>query len=525
MPPKTQVLFKEEALEKVLEGIETLYEAVSMTLGPRSLAVGMDSDFAWKLNKDGVSVARSINLKDPYQNFGVKVVRESAQKTVDQVGDGTTTTIILAQALIHEALKVIHSGVSPMALRQPLEEGVDNLIKELDKLAVPVKTYEEKLNIATISANGDTELGKLIADTIEKVGNEGVITIEESKDLETRAEIQEGMQLDHGYSHPLLINNPEKMSAIYEDVPILVTSKSLHDIAEVGKFLTEVVKHTNQLVIITPDVAMDIMEVLVRSKLTAGGLQTLVIKAPSQGENQREILRDICALTGATFITPEAGHKFDQLTKEHLGTLTRVVANKNATILTNTNANKAEVGKRIAGIKAQMAQDDLSDFEKEKLKERLGKLTNGIAVLKIGGATKIEMEERRERAEDSVGCLKAAIKGGILPGGEVTYLKIREVLEKDLVQGILFKALEAPFRKLLTNAGFDPSIELAEMNHKVTIDNAGFDVTTGQVVDMLKQGVIDPKLVLVSALQNSLSVAMAIISLGCVITPIPNEKD
>lgn len=516
--PRTRVIFGEEIKEKVIKGIDILERAVSSTLGPRSRAVGIDQIYRWKINKDGVSVAKAIHLEDPNEDFGVKVVREAAQKTVDEVGDGTTVTIVLARAIIHEALNAINSGIKPMSLREGLEQDVEILTKELDKLRTPITTYEEKLNIATISASGDRELGLLIADTFEKIGEEGILTVQESKDLQTKVEIQEGMQLEHGYSNPFFINNAEKMSAIYENVPILVSGKNLLSIAEVGPMLVNVSQKTSSLIIIAPEVSMDIMEVLVREKIE-GRLQTLVIKAPGVGENQREILRDIAALSGAKFITAEAGHKFNELTIDDLGKLSRIVSSKTSTIMINNDADKTLVGERIATIKAQMEDQELSEFEREKLKERLGKLTNGIAVLKIGGVTEVEMQERKERAEDAVGATKAAIREGTVPGGEVAYLTIREKLPQDSISSsILYKALEAPFNKLLLNAGYEAA---AFRDH---LKGQGFDVTDGKIKDMIKAGIIDPVAVPKAALRNAVSVANQIITLGTVITQVPEEN-
>lgn len=520
--PRTKILFDDEVRAKVVTGIDILEKAVGQTLGPRSRAVGIDKGFMWKIHKDGVGVAKEIFLEDPFEDFGVKIVTESAQKTVDECGDGTTVTVILAHALIHECLKAISSGINPMSLRKGLEEGVAILIKRLDELAIPVKSYEQKLNIATISASGDKEIGGLIAKTLEEIGEDGVMTISESKNLETKVEKQDGMQIEHGYSHPYFINNIEKMAAVYENVPILVSNKNLTNTPEVMPFIQKISQVSKQLVIIAPEVAVDIIEVLLKHKIE-GNFQSLVIKAPGVGENQRDILRDICAISGAKYISAEAGDKFDELTLDDLGKLDSIVSNKLSTIMVGNSGNVEKVNERIASIKAQMKQEDLTDFEKEKLKERLAKLTNGIAVLKIGGATEIEMRERKERAEDALGATQAAIREGIVPGGEVVYIYINNepegVVYDEIAWGILEKVLWYPFNRLLTNAGMNP----AQYWNSIK-DGMGIDVTDEQVTDLLKEGIIDPVLVPKVALRNSLSVALQIIQLGGVITQLQEEK-
>jgi len=533
-PQKTKLTFLDDKeFEKVISGIDKLNKAVSMTLGPRSRAVLMDQGFRWMINKDGVTVAKSIFLEDPIEDAGVKVVREAAQKTVDEVGDGTTVTIILAHAIIHECLKVINSGINPMALRKGLEEGMELLIKELDKLAIPIKTLEEKINIATISASGDKQLGELIAKTLTDIGKDGVLTVEESKDLETKVEKQEGMQLEHGYSHPLFINNPDRMAAIYEDIPILVSTKPIIGMSEIGPFFTQIINgKTNKLVIIAPDVSMDVMEILLQNKLRiptpenpSPPFYSLVIKAPGVGDNQREILRDIAALTGAKCISAEAGDRFDEMAFEDLGKAERIIANKQSTVIIGqkTTSIKEAVNTRIAMIKQQMHDHDLSDFEIEKLRERLGKLTSGIAILRIGGATQIEMQEKKERAIDAVAATKAAIEEGIVPGGEVVYLMLQnQVMLGEYVDDILENTLEAPFAKLLENSGLDHNNRL--LIEQSGLENAGLDVTDGIIKNMIKAGIIDPVACPKAALRNAVSVALQIITLGCVITSIEKEQ-
>lgn len=528
MPPRTRLTFLDDKdFDKVLSGIDKLAKAVGMTLGPRSRAVLMDRGMMWKINKDGVSVAKSIFLGDPVENAAVNVVREAAQKTVDEVGDGTTATIVLAHAIIHECLRVINNGTSPMALREGLEQGVQQITKQLDKLSTPVKTLNDKINIATISASGDKDLGTLIGTTLDEIGEEGILTIEESKNMETVIEHQEGMQLENGYSHPLFVNDPERMTAIYENVKVLVTNKNIHGIADFGPLLKKVAAETQQLVIIAPDVSTDVMEILLENKLriptTANPsppFLSLVIKAPGVGDNQRDILRDICALTGAKCISAEAGDKFADQELSVLGTATRIVASKNSTVIIGNDDNKSAVDERIAMIRTQMKDEGITDFDQEKLRERLGKLTNGIAILRIGGTTEVEMKERKERALDAVNATQAAIREGIVPGGEIIYLNSREILPGNTTGTILFKALRAPFNKLLENAGYNA----AEWINSLQEDGIGFDVTDGQTKSMMLAGIIDPVAVPKAALRNAVSVAIQITTLGLVITNIPEVK-
>jgi len=513
------VLFDQEAQDKLLKGAETLYRAVSSSLGSRGRNTAIAKSIPGKSEiyervviHDGVSIARAIELKDENENMGAYLLREAAQKQVDLVGDGTTVTIVLAYALIKSCLKLMATGVNPMGLRKGLEDGVDKVIKEINKMAKPIKTLEEKVNIATISAE-DKELGELVAKTVHDLGEDGVITIEESRGDITIVEKQEGMQLDKGYAHPWFVTNPEKMIASIEDCHVLVTDKALNSIAEMGKFLSETVfPHTKKLLIIAPEVSGDLLTTLIQNKM-AGNFLPLAVVAPSFGNNQVEFLQDIAVLTGATLFSKDSGMSFDELDFSCLGFVSKVEANKKSTVLVGGRGSKAEIKLRIRQLKTQLKQTEV-DFEREKIKERLGKLTDGIAVIRGGGRTETEMKERKERAIDALAATRAAIKEGIVPGGEVVYLEASKSLGSSVTDLILKEALREPFNKLLTNGGFEP----AEFKDKVG-KGMGVDVTDGSVKDMVKSGIVDPTAVSTNALRNSVSVCVNLITTSVLIVP------
>lgn len=526
MAHTTRVLFRDEAKAKVLKGIDILADAVGMSLGPRSSIVGMVQQFpngisVYKVNKDGYSIAKSIHLEDPFEAFGVNVVREAAQKTVDTTGDGTSVTIILAHALIHACQRAINNGENPMSLARPLTESVEKMCSQLDKMAIPIKTLDQKTNIATISANGDKELGELIARTLHSIGQDGVLTIQESKKLKTEVTKQEGMQFDTGWAHPLFMTNQDRRTADLDNVPVLITDKYLNDPQELATFLNIINPHTGKLVIIAPDYSPEVLGMLLEAKMK-GEFLSLAIKAPGMNQNQRDILHDLCALTGATYISTDAKQNLKDVTFEALGKISRISVTTNATVITQDNPNNEALKSRVASIKVQLSDETITDFDRKKLQERLGKLTNGIAVLNIGGATQVEMEETKERAMDAVGATKAAIRDGIISGGETAYLPLRLVNPKSVTDQILNEVLEAPFMKLMENAGFNGEIKLYELG--IDIDVFGIDVTDGMLKAMVEAGIIDPVAVPKAALRNALSVAIPIIELGVVIVPAEEKK-
>lgn len=523
---KSRVVFGEEMREKVTRGVDILNQAVSSTLGARSRSVGIDMGFMRKTVKDGVSVARAINLEDPTEQYGVAVARESALKTVDVVGDGTSISIILTHAFYHEMLNSIRSGVSPMALKNPLTEEVDRVIKQLDEMAIPVKTLEQKINIATISANGDRELGEIIATTLDKVGESGVVTAQESKDMQTSVEFQEGMQLEHGMYSQWFLTDPERGIAVYENAPVLITDKPINSISEFGPFLSKITPVVDKLVIIAPEISNEILELLLKNKLgvrlpngAVSQFPSLFIKAPGVGNNQNDILQDLCALTGAKYVSMAAGHKFEDLTQEDLGEINKIVASKVSTVITTTEKGNKAVEERLALIESQLKDSDTTGYDHFKLKERRAKLTNGVAVIKIGGVIENEMLERKERADDALGATRAAITEGIVIGGEMSLVQIAENTDNKLMKNVLM----APFRKLVENAGYDPSQILADIRNTKDKD-FGFDVTDGQVKMLIKEGIIDPVLAPKTAIRNALSAALSLVEMGCVITLVEEKK-
>lgn len=514
-----QVTFGKEAKDGLLTGIEVLYRAVSSTLGARSRTVGIDYGYAGKILKDGVSIAKVILLADPVQNFGAQRVAEAARKTVQDVGDGTTVTIILAHAIITEAQKLIDAGVSPMELKEGLEKGIEALVVEIDKYAKPVKKLQEVVDVATVSVSGDKPLGQLIGETIYKVGVQGVVTVEENaKSNETYVDYQKGMRFDKGYSHQLFVTNPDKMEASLKDTKVLVTDKALNP-QEVMPLLTEVFEKKGlPLVILSPESSEQLRDFLIVNKMQ-GKIRALHINQPDTN-----LLQDVAILTGAKFIS--TGDTWDKVKYEDLGKAKRVTSSGTATEIVGGGGAKEDIDTRVTSLINQIKQSD-SDFEKEKLRERYAKLTDGVAVINVGGRTEVEMQERKERVDDALGATMAAIDEGIVPGGEIVYLSARRALKgESYANTILRNALEKPFRKLMDNAGFDAGQKLEQLHGTVVVkgvEGFGIDVTTGKLENMLAIGVIDPVAVPKSALRNALSVALQIMTTDTVITPFIKE--
>lgn len=508
------------AKQDLLKGINILYEAVSSTLGPRSHEVAIDYGFEQKTLKDGVSVARVIMLEDKDQNMGASLVMEAAKKQVKEVGDGTTAVIILANSIITEAEKLVTAGVKPMELRDGLTSGVETLVKEIQKMARPIKTYEEKVQVATISAE-EEELGKLVADTLEKVGEQGLITVEESKSPDTFFEHQEGMQFDKGYASPYFITNPETMEATLLDTRVLVTDIKLNpqDLLPVFKELFE--KRAEALTIVGPDPTDAMRDFLVVNKLQ-GKIRALYVKAPQFGDRQNAMLQDIAILTGARFISGEKGDKVEDIKIEDLGTAGRITAFTSQTEIVGGRGKKADIKSRCEAIK-KLIQDEESDFERDKLKERYAKLTGGVGVIKVGGQTEAEMKERKERADDAVHALRAALVDGIVPGGETIYGWAMGSLKGDTYANTILKnAVLKPLTVLMTNSGYDPGYVTAKLES--TSFGEGYDVTDGKMKNLFEAGIIDPAKVPIQALRNAVSVAIRIINTGISITPNPEEN-
>lgn len=522
-PQYTEVKFGKEANDKLMEGIDEVGEAVATTLGPLGMNVAIDKGHETLVIHDGVRVAESINPKDPFKRLGAKILQEAAKKQRDEVGDGTTVVTILTRAILSKILEMKAAGINPMLIRRELEQGRDKITKALKKKSLPIKTLEQKIQIATISAE-DPELGKMIAETIDKTGNEGVITVEESKANETLIEHQEGMQVDKGFAHYMMMTDIERQMAVLEDAYILVTDIPLTNLADIGKFLdSQVFPNTKKCLIISPEIGGDLLSVLVGAKMS-GQFLGLAMRAPGIGSQQTEILQDICALTGATFVTKEAGQKLNDMAFSVLGKIGSVKMTKTSTILANGGGHRDDILLRIQGIRGQLEDDTLSDFEKEQLQARLAKLTNGVAVIKVGGQTAVEMKERKERAIDAVCATQAASRYGLIAGGETAYLSVLSKLNtKILGEKILFDALKQPFKRLVSNAGYDAGKTLAELDNYGY--GHGFDVIDGKFKDMIESGIVDPVSVATSAVKISVSVSIQLGSLGAaIITQDPEVK-
>ncbi len=525
MLPKTQVLFYEKARKKLLNGVNLMANAVGSSLGPRgqNTAIARTAPngeiYERIVLHDGVSISRSIELKDETENMGASLLREAAQKQVDEVGDGTTVVMILAQAIIQECMQLIGAGVNPMSLRVGLEEGIKKLIKELELMALPIKNGKDLKFIATISAE-DKELGSLVAETLGKVGKDGIIDVEESKSVETIVEHQLGMQLDKGMLHPYFMTNPERQEAVLENAYFLITDHSITTLSGLGKFFEEFTKKSKNLVVISPDISGEALPLFIQNKMQ-GKLFTLCVQAPSFGEDQKNILQDIATLTGGKFWSQDAGYKLEDLTVKDLGFAESITSTKDETIIVGGRGSQEAIDTRIASIKTSL-ESVKSEFDQLKLKARLGKLTNGVAVIRVGGQTEIEMKERRERVLDAVAACRAALEKGIVPGGEVALLYVRNILKDSITDKILYRALYKPFKKLIDNA------DISEIDTALALvgkgKNFGVDVTTGEIKDLVKAGIVDPVLVPISALNNAISVAIQIITTGCVITPYEMPK-
>ncbi len=531
-----QVLYGAEARVKLKAGVDQLANAVSTTLGPKGRNVALDKKWgAPNVIHDGVSVAKEIELKDPFENMGAQLVKEAASKTADVAGDGTTTSTVLAQSIVNEGIKMITAGANPMVMRRGIEKAGNHVVEELKKMAKDIKD-SDIANVATISA-GDPELGTLIADALKKVGKDGVVTVEEGRSLTTEIEYKEGMEFDKGYVSPYFVTNAEKMEAEIEAPYILITDKKISAMNDLLPFLENLVKVTKNLVIIADDVDGEALATLVLNKLK-GTFNTLAIKAPGFGDRRKEMLADIAALTGATVISEDTGRKLDSVTVEDCGRADRVWADKDNTRVIGGKGDKAAITARVKQIK--MAIDKTtSDFDREKLQERLAKLSGGVAVINVGAATEVELKDRKERVIDAVAATKAALEEGIVPGGSVALLDVATRMKvtatdkspRDESFGfeIVKASLEAPFKKLMENAGLDAG-QLIAKAREAAATGQGFNVMklesaeTATPVDMLKEGIIDPLKVVRSAVQNAVSVATMILTTEALVTDIPEEK-
>ena len=529
-----QLAFSEDARRRLKEGMDVVANAVSATLGPKGRNVAVDRKFGSPtITHDGVSVAKEIELEDPFANMGAQLLKEAAQKTNDIAGDGTTTSTVLAHAIVNEGLKALAAGFNPMLLKYGIEQATEEVVKSLKKMATKIDTRDEIASVATNSA-ADTEIGNLIADVMDKVGKDGVITVEESKSMQFETEFVEGMQFDRGYISPYFITDTEHMEAVISDAYILINEKKISAAQDIVPILEKLVQlGKRELVIIAEDIDGEALATLVLNKLR-GMLNVLAVKAPGFGDRRKAMLQDIAALTGGTVISEETGRKLETITIQDLGRAEKVSADKENTTLIGGKGKKGDIEGRIKEIRVEIDKST-SDYDKEKLQERLAKLSGGVAIIRVGAATETEMKEKKHRVEDALSAARAAVEEGIVPGGEISLINAADALDK--IKGdteeaqvginIVKKALEAPIRKLSDNAGKDGSVIIDGVRRKakeLKNKNIGYNVLTGQFADMIKDGVIDPVKVVRGALENAASIASMILTTEVLITDMP-EKD
>ncbi len=525
-----EVKFSVDARDSMLRGIDTLAHAVRMTLGPKGRNVLLEKSFgAPRITKDGVTVAKEIELEDKFENMGAQMVREVASKTSDQAGDGTTTATVLAHAIVREGAKAVAAGMNPMDLKRGVDLAVEAIVADLQKNSKNVTSNEEIAQVGTISANGDAEIGRFIADAMKKVGNEGVITVEEAKSLETELEVVEGMQFDRGYISPYFITNADKMRVEMEDPYVLIYEKKLSGLQELLPLLEAVVQTSKPLVIIAEDIEGEALATLVVNKLR-GGLKVVAVKAPGFGDRRKAMLEDIAILTAGTMVSADLGTKLENVTINMLGRAKKVMIDKENTTIVGGSGKKADIQGRISQIKAQI-EETTSDYDREKLQERLAKLAGGVAVLRVGGASEIEVKERKDRVDDAMHATRAAVEEGILPGGGVALLRAGEALKRvrthndDQKTGveIVRKAISWPARQIAINAGEDGSIVVGKILEKDTYAY-GYDAQSGEYVNMMSKGIIDPTKVVRAALQGAASVAGLLITTEAMVAELPKKQ-
>jgi chaperonin GroEL len=525
-----EVKFATDARDRMLRGVDVLANAVRVTLGPKGRNVVLDKSFgAPRITKDGVTVAKEIELEDKFENMGAQMVREVAQKTNDQAGDGTTTATVLAHAIVREGAKSVAAGMNPMDLKRGIDIAVAAVVKDIEKRAKKVGSSAEIAQVGTISSNGDSKIGKMIAEAMQKVGNEGVITVEEAKSLETEVEIVEGMQFDRGYLSPYFITNAEKMVADLEDAYVLLHEKKLSGLQAMLPVLESIVQSGKPLVIVAEDVEGEALAALVVNKLR-GGLKIAAVKAPGFGDRRKAMLEDIAILTGGQLISEDLGIKLENVTLQMLGRAKKVIIEKEKTTIVDGAGKKKEIEARIGQIKAQI-EETSSDYDREKLQERLAKLAGGVAVIRVGGATEVEVKEKKDRVEDALNATRAAVEEGIVPGGGVALLRAKKAVGRitnansDVQAGIniVLKALESPLRQIAENSGVEGSIVVGKILESKS-ETFGFDAQSEDYVDMVDKGIIDPAKVVRAALQDAASVAGLIVTAEAMVAELPKDK-
>jgi chaperonin GroEL len=524
------VKFSVDARDRMLRGVDILANAVKVTLGPKGRNVVLDKSFgAPRITKDGVTVAKEIELEDKFENMGAQMVREVASKSSDFAGDGTTTATVLAQAIVREGAKSVAAGMNPMDLKRGIDLAVEAVVEHLKANSKRVTSNDEISQVGTISANGDKEIGDYLAKAMQKVGNEGVITVEEAKSLETELDVVEGMQFDRGYISPYFITNADKMRTEMEDPYILIYEKKLSGLQELLPLLESVVQTGKPLLIVAEDVEGEALATLVVNKLR-GGLKVAAVKAPGFGDRRKAMLQDIAVLTGGQAISEDLGIKLEKVEIGMLGRAKKVMIDKENTTIVNGAGKKKDIEERVTQIKAQI-EETTSDYDKEKLQERLAKLAGGVAVIRVGGATEVEVKERKDRVDDAMHATRAAVEEGIVPGGGVALLRASEILKKvktgndDQKTGveIVRKALQSPARQIASNAGEDGSVIVGKILEKDQY-SYGFDAQSGEYVNMVSKGIIDPTKVVRAALQNAASVAGLLITTEAMVAEVPQKK-
>ncbi|MEM9223571.1 MAG: chaperonin GroEL [Pseudomonadota bacterium] len=526
-----EVKFSTDARDKMLRGVDVLANAVKVTLGPKGRNVVLEKSFgAPRITKDGVTVAKEIELEDKFENMGAQMVREVASKTNDLAGDGTTTATVLAQSIVKEGAKSVAAGMNPMDLKRGIDMAVVEAIKALESSSRKISTSEEVAQVGTISANGDVSIGKDIAEAMQKVGNEGVITVEEAKSLETELEVVEGMQFDRGYISPYFVTNAEKMTVELDDPYILIFEKKLSNLQAMLPILESVVQSGHPLLIIAEDVEGEALATLVVNKLR-GGLKVAAVKAPGFGDRRKAMLQDIAILTAGQVVSEDLGIKLENVAIDMLGRAKKVTINKDETTIVDGSGEADDIKARVAQIKQQI-EETTSDYDREKLQERLAKLAGGVAVIRVGGATEVEVKEKKDRVDDALNATRAAVEEGIVPGGGVALLRAKTTVEKlssdnpDVAAGIkiVLRALESPARQIAANAGVESSIVVGKISENSSAD-FGFNAQTEAYGDMIKEGIIDPTKVVRAALQDAASIAALLVTTEAMVAEKPKKEE
>ncbi|OAI38806.1 molecular chaperone GroEL [bacterium SCGC AG-212-C10] len=528
-----QLLFDEDARHALKRGIDSLADAVKITLGPKGRNVVLDKKFgAPTITNDGVTIAKDIELEDAFENIGAQLAKEIASKTNDIAGDGTTTATVLGQAIVQEGLKNVAAGANPMGLKRGLEAGATALVEAIKKGSIKVTERSQMAQVATISANNDPSVGNLIGECMEKVGKDGVITVEESKGIQTEVEYVDGMAFDRGYISPYFVTNPERMEAVVEEPKILITDKKLSSVQEILPLLEKILQQTKNIVIICGDLEGEALATLAVNKLR-GTINILAVKAPGFGDRQKDNLGDLAVLTGATVISEEIGRTLDSVELGDLGTARRVASTKEETTIIEGRGKKKDIDARIGQIRA-ILEESKSDWDREKAQERLGKLAGSVAVIKVGAATEVELKEKKHRVEDALSATRAAVEEGIVPGGGVALINALPALDKLKLEGdeatgarILKRALEEPLRRIAINAGKDGSVIVEEVKNLKKIkgnDRHGYDAQRDEFGDMVVKGIIDPAKVTRSAIENAVSIAAMVLTTNCLVTDRPENQ-